>query len=153
VIHVRLIGEPGIGKTRLVLETLRIADLSPLVLYADRGSKIDGSVMSAIRAANDARIVLVVDECGPELRSDLMRNFGGIGPTLKIVSIYQDTEDGDRTSDYRLFNVPALPTEEIEAILKTYGVEPADAKGWAEMCDGSPRVAPRRRPESPRPSD
>jgi len=37
--------------------------------------------------------------------------------------------------------VPLLPNEEIEAILKSYGVDPADAKGWAEMCDGSPRVA------------
>jgi hypothetical protein len=141
MIHVRLIGEPGVGKTRLILEPLRADDLQPLTLYADRGSKIDGSVMNAIRAANGARIILVVDECSPELRSELSRNFGGLGATLKIVSIYQDTEEGDRTSTYRLYDVPLLPAEEIEAILKSYGLDPAPAKGWAEMCDGSPRVA------------
>ena len=140
-IHIRLIGEPGVGKTRLILETLRADDLRPLVLYADRGSKIDGLVMSALRAANDARIILVVDECSAELRSDLTRNFGGSSAALKIVSIYQDAEDGDRSSEYRLFEVPLLPTSEIEAIIKSYGVDPAYAKGWAEMCDGSPRVA------------
>jgi hypothetical protein len=34
MIHVRLIGEPGIGKTRLILETLRADDVRPLALYA-----------------------------------------------------------------------------------------------------------------------
>jgi len=88
-----------------------------------------------------ARVILVVDECSADVRSSPTRSFGGSGPSLTIVSIYQDEEDGDRSSEYRLFAVPLLPNEEIEAILKSYGVDPADAKGWAEMCDGSPRVA------------
>ena len=60
MIHVRMIGALGVGKTRLILETLRADDLRPLVLYADRGSKIDGSVISALRGTNNARIILVV---------------------------------------------------------------------------------------------
>jgi hypothetical protein len=96
-------------------------------LYADRGSKIDGSVMSALRAANDARIILVVDECSAELRSDLTRNFGGPRAVLKIVSIYQDAEDGDRSSEYRLFEVPLLPTGEIEAIIKSSRLKPSSS--------------------------
>ncbi len=140
-IHIRLMGEPGVGKTRLILETLREKDLKPLVLYAEKGSDVNSSVMAAIRAANHARVVLVVDECSADVRSSLTRSFGGSGPSLTIVSIYQDEEDGDRSSEYRLFAVPVLPNEEIEAILKSYGVDPADAKSWAEMCDGSPRVA------------
>jgi hypothetical protein len=39
MIHVRLIGEPGVGKTRLILETLRADDLRPLTLYADRAAR------------------------------------------------------------------------------------------------------------------
>jgi hypothetical protein len=140
-IHVRLIGEPGVGKTRLILETLREKDLKPLVLYAVKGSDVNGSVMAAIRAANHARVILVVDECSADVRSSLTRSFGGAGPNLTIVSIYQDEEEGDRSPEYRFFDVPLLPSEEIEAILKSYGVDPAYAKGWAEMCGGSPRVA------------
>jgi hypothetical protein len=140
-IHVRVIGEPGVGKTRLILETLRERALKPLVLYAEKGSDVNGSVMAAIRAASHARVILVVDECSADVRSSLTRSFGGSGPNLTIVSIYQDEEEGDRSPEYRLFTVPLLPSEEIEAILKSYGVDPAYAKGWAEMCDGSPRVA------------
>jgi hypothetical protein len=55
MIHIRLIGEPGVGKTRLILETLREKDLKPLVLYAEKGSDVNGSVMAAVRAANHAR--------------------------------------------------------------------------------------------------
>ena len=110
-------------------------------MYADRGSKIDGSVLAALRSAQGARIILVVDECGPDLRSELMRTFGGFGPALKLVTIYQDGEESDRASDYRLMDVPALPAGEIEAILHSYGVDAAYARGWAEMCEGSPRVA------------
>jgi hypothetical protein len=141
MIHVRLIGEPGVGKTRLALETLREQDLKPLVLYAEKGSGVTGAVMAAIRAAGHARIILVVDECSADVRSSLTRSFGGAGPNLTIVSIYQDEEDGDRSPEYRLSAVPRLPSEEIEAILKSYGVDPSHTKGWAEMCDGSPRVA------------
>jgi hypothetical protein len=141
LIHIRLIGEPGIGKTRLMLETLRSDDLHSLTLYAEKGSRVDDAVFTAIAAASDARIVLVVDECGPDLRSYLTRSLGGIASKLTIVSVYQDQDEGDRASEYKLFYVPGLPVEEIEAILKSYGVDPSYTKAWAELCDKSPRVA------------
>jgi hypothetical protein len=140
-IHVRVLGEPGIGKTRLILETMNFDDLKPLVLYADKGTKIDGSVVSALRAAKHARIILVVDECGPEFRSELVRNFSSFGPSLKIVSIHQDRDEADGASEYRLFEMPPLPDAEIETILMSYGVDPTVAPGWAGLCEGSPRVA------------
>ncbi len=158
-IHVRLIGEPGIGKTRLILEALRADDLKSLVLYADKATKVDGQVRSAIYNAKHARIILVVDECGPDARSDLVRNFARQGPTLKVVSIYQDRDDADGAPEYRLFNVPPLPDAEIEEILKGYGVDPAARAGWAALCEGSPRVAHvigqnlREHPDDPLKSD
>jgi hypothetical protein len=140
-IHVRVIGEPGIGKTRLILETLRADDLKPIALYADKGTKIDGSVVSAIRNAKGARMILVVDECGPEVRSELVRNFATRGAQLKVISIYQDRDDADEASDYRLFGMPPLPATEIRTILHTYDVESATTAAWATLCEGSPRVA------------
>ena len=138
-LHVRVIGEPGIGKTRLVLETLRADDLKPLVLYADRGTKVDGSVISAIYNAKSARIILVVDECNPDIRSDLVRNFASLGARVKIISIYQDRDQTDDASEYRLSVMPPLPTAEIETILRaTYDVDPAHVSGWATLCEGSP---------------
>jgi hypothetical protein len=61
-VHVRVLGEPGIGKTRLLLETTRAEDLRPVTLYADKGMKVDGALISALHKAKAARVILVVDE-------------------------------------------------------------------------------------------
>ena len=140
-IHIRLIGEPGVGKTGLFSKPCAPTILRPLVLYADRGSKIDGSVMSALRAANDARIILVVDECSGELRSDLTRNFGGSGAALKIEASTRMPRMEIALPNIGCSRCPFSRPVRLEAIIKSYGVDPAYAKGWAEMCDGSPRVA------------
>lgn len=140
-IHIRLIGEPGIGKTRLILEALRSNDLAPLVLYAEKASQIDGQVVAALNASKHARIILVVDECDPEQRSSLIRTFGDRGAAIKVVSIYQDISDSDGAPEYRFQRVPPLPDVEIETILGTYGVDISERKSWAELCEGSPRVA------------
>ena len=135
-------GEPGIGKTRLIFETLRADDLKPLVCYADRATNArDPQVLGALDAAKGARIILVVDECSPEQRTYLASIFGSRGPDLKIISIYQEEEGSDRASEYRLFEVPFLPDQEIEQILTSYGNDTATAKNWSPYCEGSPRVA------------
>lgn len=141
VSHVRIIGEPGIGKTRLVLEAFNTDDLRSAVLYAERPSDLDGSAISALQQQKGARVILVVDECDPEQRTQLSRQFDHLGPAFKIVSVYQEEQEGDRSSNYRLFGVPPLPIDKIEAIIASYSVDPALAKPWAELCDGSPRVA------------
>lgn len=140
-IHLRMIGEPGVGKTRLVLEALRVEDLKSLVLYADGPTKVDGSVMAAIYSASHARIILVVDECSAERRSKFASDFGSLDARFKIITIYTDLDDNDNAREFRLLDVPRLPDEEIKAILKTYGVNEADVANWASLCEGSPRVA------------
>ena len=140
-LHIQVLGEPGIGKTRLVLEATRADDLRPLTLYADKGTKVDGALINALNKAKPARVVLVVDECGPETRYELVQSLSGLAPNLRIVSIYQDRDEGDRASEYRLMEIPRLPSAEIEAILITHGLDRATAKRWAALCEGSPRVA------------
>lgn len=41
-IHIHVVGEPGVGKTRLVLEVTKEDDLRPLVIYCDDPAKIMG---------------------------------------------------------------------------------------------------------------
>ena len=139
--HIRVLGVPGVGKTRLVLEVLRADDLQSLTLYADKASTVDSAVATAIRANKHANIILAVDECSPEQRGRLMKDFDGLHGKLKIISIFQDEEEGDHSSIIRLFEAPPLPPHEIEAIILSYGIDPALAKTWADLCDGSPRVA------------
>ena len=140
-VHVHVVGEPGIGKTRLVLEALRKDDLSPLVIYCDRPSKIfDSELLSAIlRDDNPFSLILVVDECDSETRSILWNKLKYAGPRLKLVTIYSEFDT--TTGNIEYFTAPPLEEEQIIEILREYLPAAENAKRWAGFCSGSPRVA------------
>ena len=69
-VHVRVWGEPGIGKTKLVLEATRTDDLFPLVIYCSASQFRDSLLMNELlRDDNQFSAVLVIDECNPDSRS------------------------------------------------------------------------------------
>ena len=66
-IHVQVWGEPGIGKTKLVLEATKTEDLSPLVIYCSASQFRDSVLMNdLLRDDNQFSTILVIDECDPE---------------------------------------------------------------------------------------
>ena len=90
-LHIRIYGEPGIGKTRLVLEVTRADDLLPLVIYVDSANKFrDSYLMTEIlRGDNQFTVILVIDECDPDSRSYIWDKLKNQGPSIKIISIYK----------------------------------------------------------------
>jgi hypothetical protein len=64
-VHVRVRGEAGIGKTRLVLEATRTEDLRPLVIYCDGPLKLLQGELMSVLLREDAPVdaIVVVDEC------------------------------------------------------------------------------------------
>jgi len=63
--HIRILGEPGIGKTKFALETTRSQDLSPLVIYFVSSKKfLNSGFLNYISLQdNDFTAILVIDEC------------------------------------------------------------------------------------------
>jgi hypothetical protein len=89
-VHIRVWGEPGIGKTRLVLEATGADDLRPLVIYTTATTFRDSDLMAELlRGEFDA--VLVVDECDPDDRATIWNRFKH-HPGVKLISIYTDHE-------------------------------------------------------------
>lgn len=144
-LHLRICGEPGIGKTRLILEATAAPDIQAVVLYAENPSRLREAMPAIEAIPNTCQIILVVDECDPEERSLLRRRFKAHGANIKVISIYMDVEEGDRTSEYLIFEPPPLPEEQIIEIFQQYNIPDADLQPWARECDGSPRVAHGRR--------
>lgn len=70
-VHIRVCGDAGIGKTRLVLEATRVENLQPLVVYCDAASKFkDSDLMNEIlRDDNQFSVIIVIDECDPDSSS------------------------------------------------------------------------------------
>lgn len=140
--HVRVIGEPGLGKTRLVLEALSADDLAPLVVYVPHAEDFQRSRLfnELIRTDNPYFVVLVVDECASNERASIWDVLRGRSDRCRLVTIDHGPEDSDDNL-MRVFNCPILPNEQITAIINDYVPSKLDSERWAEFCGGSPRVA------------
>jgi len=68
--HIRILGEPGIGKTRLVYETLNSPSLKTISLYGERPHELlTHDLISQLRnIAETIPLIIVVDECDAQHR-------------------------------------------------------------------------------------
>lgn len=139
--HVRVVGEPGIGKTRLVLEALSTEALAPSVIYVSTGEDFQKSALfrELLKPDRSYAATLVIDDCDDRDRSSIWAALKGIA-AIKLVTIDHGPED-TRDSAMRVLHCPALSDEHIEQILASYVGSKAGLRNWAEWCSGSPRVA------------
>ncbi len=140
-VHLRVLGEPGIGKTKLVLEATKVDDLSPLVVYCTASQFLDSVLLNEIlRDDNSFSVVLIIDECNPDNRSYFWNKLKHRGSKIKLITIYNDYEE--KSGDINYYDAPPLDNEQICSIVQSYtNISNADANRWAELCSGSPRVA------------
>ncbi len=140
-VHIRVWGDAGIGKTRLVLEATRADDLRSLVVYCDAASKFrDSNLLDEIlRDDNQFSVILVIDECDTASRSSIWNKLKYRGPRIKLVSIYNEYDDTAGNINY--FDTPPLDKEEVSSIIQGYAIPKDQADRWQELCGGSPRVA------------
>ena len=140
-IHVRITGEPGMGKTRLALEACSTDDLGGLVVYVDspRSLEREGIVHWLTRRNVDARAILVVDECDYESVAYYWNMIERHSPRIKMVTIYNEPGGDGRTTES--MTVPPLPDAEVGEILSEYGIKGVALPRWIEMCRPYPRAA------------
>jgi len=140
-VHIRISGEPGVGKTKLVLEATREEDLRPLVVYCDSASQFIGSELmnELLRDDNEYTVIAVIDECNPESRYYIWSKLKHRGSRMKLITIYSEVDEISGNTAQII--VPALTDEEITNIIGSYVTAERESARWAEFCEGSPRVA------------
>lgn len=140
-VHIRVTGDPGIGKTRFVLEGTSAPDLFPLVMYCESPNDIQGSDLlnAVLMTDNGFQVILVVDECDQKESSLLWNKLKSVSPRIKLVSISCDYEQTSGST--QCFNVPELGDNELDRIIQSYGVTEDRSRRWVDFCNGSPRVA------------
>lgn len=139
--HVRVIGEPGIGKSRLVLEALSTDDLSAAVIYILHVEDFQNSHLfnELIRGDITYSVILVIDECIEKERVSIWNSLKGKA-NLRLVTIDHGPERS-RDDSMLVLECPRLPEDKIKAIIANYIPPHTDASHWARWCDGIPRVA------------
>lgn len=139
--HIRLIGEPGLGKTRLVLEAVSPDDLAPAIIYVTHAEDFQRSRLfnELLRKDTTRNAVLVVDECSEKERASIWTAFREI-QGIKLITIDHGPERS-RDDAMLVIDLPRLPDEKIKAILASYLPKSGDPSHWVGWCEGSPRVA------------
>ena len=146
ITHVRVCGEPGVGKTRLVLEAIREEDLSPMVVYWELAEEfLNSQQFHDIRSGHaNYSAVLVIDECNFENTCriwNVLKARPHSMPRIRLITIYHEIDESANSLDIIYPNVAPLEIDEITAILRKYGSPPEIARQYGELCSGSPRVA------------
>ena len=139
--HIRVWGEPGIGKTRLVFEATEGEEFSPLIIYCRSAAQFESSMlMNAILYNAGLSTIVVLDECDPSSCTRIWNELKHCGPRIKLITIYNDYEV--QTSDVTYCVVPPLELEQVRRIIQKHtGISDDQADRWGELCSGSPRVA------------
>ena len=136
--EIRITGDSGSGKTRLVLEAIRMdIDLQRQVLYYDdpAGLVEDPYVRTLAQTENDDRHIIVVDDCHSKFYQITRNAVEAFKDRIVLVTITHERSDDARV-------VPPLPVEQIASILIGYrsSLGPM-AMTYAECCKDSPRFA------------
>lgn len=136
--EVRVHGDSGVGKTRLVMEALRADDLRPLVAYVPDEGSVSSHVLAHL-VSDDRSGILVVDEC-PGRGHDKLTERIPKDSAVKLITIGPTDEYAVRSP---VIALPAMPGQGIEEFLETnYPQLFIEARRFiAEHCSGNPRFA------------
>ena len=131
-------GDPGIGKTRLVLEATKTDDLSPRVIYYRSVSQFRDSALmdELLHGDNQLSAIVIIDACDPHSRTFIPRNQN---PQVKLVTISNDC-DGI-PGDVSKWEVQSLDNKQIRNIIQGYEVPEFQADRHTDLCSGSPFMA------------
>ncbi|MCC8991345.1 MAG: hypothetical protein LM514_01840, partial [Streptococcus sp.] len=140
--HIRILGEAGLGKTRIVLESLKDKAISPCVLYIRHGFQFGQTKLfrQLLKSGHDKPLILVIDELPESEISDIWRHLKPRCGHLKIVSM-DHGRDETRDEEIDRINTPYLPDDTIKKILAHRVGESRELDRWVKICEGSPRVA------------
>ena len=140
--HIRVLGEPGSGKTRIVLEAVKDENIAPYVLYIPHGSQFGQTRLfrQLLKAGYDKPLVLVIDELPECELADIWRHLKPRCGSLKIVSL-DHGRDETHDEEIERLQAPRLPDETIKKILANRVGESRELDRWVAICEGSPRAA------------
>lgn len=139
-VELHVVGDTGVGKSRLVYEAAAIAGIAERVLVAPDATSLDRSLLSLVAQSSERRLVLVVDDCEPEDRSALVRFAGMAQGRLRLVTIGSRSLRGS-SNDLRYLELGPLALPASREIALSVALDEHDAGLVAEYTEGYPGLA------------
>ena len=143
-VHLRIEGRPGVGKTRLALEALRVPGLREQVLYALSPEGVPLTLFSHAEAHPQAQFVLVVDECDEDWADRLRRRAERCEERVVLLTIgHGEAPMRRRMVPDPVFSLDTLGDQEMEKVIRS--VSPMlypEAVAWVvRMASGYVKLA------------
>ena len=146
----RLVGRSGVGKSHLALEALGPSpegeidstSMRNLVLYALESEASGERIIEAVQKFSEsgARVVVVVDECSPELHRRLTRIIGHAGSRCSLLTIDYEIPVG--SLDDFTYLVETAPPEVIQGIIEQeLSLNADDRRRLERFSAGFPEMA------------
>jgi len=148
----RVLGQSGVGKSRLTLESLGPLDdqfgasarISDLVLFASLSESDSVAIKNALQVLVDSRTraIVVVDECDLELHNDLESIVGRSTSRISLVTIDNHYTEEEKSYAGRIF-LGTAPESVVEGILmsRLSALSDEDRRRLIRFSGGFPRVA------------
>lgn len=134
-------GDPGVGKTRLVLEALDTPEISTSVLYVSGPQDLQLLVTRLVRNEESSG-TLVADEVSDSDVSEAVKRLTGAAGRWRIVAIRSRANSRWIPSGGRSLVLPHLSPEATERLIVSYaGLQEAQAKMVARVAEGFPELA------------
>ena len=139
--HLRILAEPGIGKTKAILEFCK--EYNSAVIYVENADKFDDSEFySYLKKSSRQNFTLIIDECNSNNARTFWDKLKVRLPDLKLITIYNELENYSYDAETKIIEYPRLHDEDFaEILIQNYGVEKAAASHIASLCEGYPRLA------------
>lgn len=137
--HLHVFGHPGVGKTRLLLETCRLAQLRPLVLYFQESTSDVRNLLARL-ADREAHGIVVIDET-PSAEIGLYADLAGQSRgRLRVVTVGKTL--GNQVG-VKALRIEPQSRQDMEGIVREWWPEmPPEHRGFvAKFSDGFPRLA------------
>ena len=136
-------GEAGVGKTRLVFETLNeLGNARELVVYTESADAAEKLTYYLARTT-DSHCLLVVDECAPETRASLGRILNGVQTQKRVRVIAIDNSGLPASAASFQSDLPMMEDDELANVLaENFPQVPKDnRREYARVSKGFVRLA------------
>ncbi|NVM54848.1 MAG: hypothetical protein HWN66_14185, partial [Candidatus Helarchaeota archaeon] len=137
----RIMGLSGLGKTRLIFETLKADDLQNKTIYVSADSFKNSNLFYHLLNEEETEAILVIDECSLENHEYFVRNFSKRGSRLSVITISHEFFNVSPPS--LSFELESLSMDDIKNLLtkEFEGLQTSVINRIAGFSDGYPQVA------------
>ena len=133
---IQVVGEPGIGKTRLVLEATKDERLEPSVVYTKIPEEFINFLLPALKRIDSKQSgIFVVDNCSLANLVYIEGEMRNLGARIAIITILSENLGN------KVLRILPLEDALIVKILKSFHLKNEKARHLAQFCDGFPKVA------------